>query len=1136
MYDHISQVFHSSVVMARRKETVSYGADDNRGGSFRMQRLAAQVERLQQQVDTLTQAFSMSIDLQHSLLQQLEDQTSQHSHKRLTEACPIFASTPATHTLPSRDVPNNHSSEHSLENNTQQSHPRPTPITHTANLTNLPGLVPTKFDGGKSIDPEEWLQSVSLYKSTLCLSDAQLFLELTRFFENEPRKWYCAMQPHLLSWSHFLDLFRQAFLPIDNEEKIWRTILDRVQAPNESLPTFVAHLVTEFKRLKQPPSEQEQIKIISRHVSDQFRLALHSAAPITLTELLLTAHKLHAALGPISFDRATATPLRRDLHCFKCLTPGVTTRNCDNCKKTKQAVSSDSCGAVTSALCQETPNNSGVSARPGGELGARSKKFQRAGDSREETEPRTRARPTEGAHTVSVVQADPMRSKSTPLSSMVVVNQVALKATLDTGASISAVHPSTLGKCGITEDVILPWTFSPLELADSKQCNPSGVVWLSVLLLGHMFTHRFAVIPELSCPILLGTDFMIQADVHIHPATGSVRLGDNAASAPDVLLEEFEQLEGHVACLSFKNNNPNLGQVVEQAALPTADKEKLASLLSDFSHLFEGKLGRTSLVEHTIDTGMAKPVCLPPYRASPAKRKIIEDQVDKMLGDGIIEPASGPWASPIVIVEKPGAEPRFCIDFRKINKATVKDSYPLPRVDDSLDFLARGRYISTLDLARGYWQVAVAADSKPKTAFVSHKGLYQFKVMPFGLSNAPATFQRLMNTVLAGLTHNCCMVYLDDIVVASPTFDQHLSDLGRVLRRLSNAGLSLKLAKCHFCTQKLLYLGYLVTREGIGPDEGKVAAINDFPTPKTVKNVRQFLGMTSYYRRFISGYARIAEPMIALMREDAPFVWSTECQESFDHLKQKLISAPVLVLPDFSKAFTVHTDACDVGLGAALTQTGENGHERAIAFASRTLHKVERPYSTSEKECLGVIWALEHFRPYIEGSSVTVVTDHNSLRWLMTRPTPSGRLARWCLRLQDFDFEVIHRPGSANLVPDALSRNPTSDAIESVDLLPPYATVASLNPRHQPPVILEDKKRLQQLQQADQVIAALHADLENGSCVDSSDFCVQDGIVYYVDKRTLCHLHPDKGLRFYVPEAMRGTLLKYFHDHPMAGD
>lgn len=239
-----------------------------------------------------------------------------------------------------------------------------------------------------------------------------------------------------------------------------------------------------------------------------------------------------------------------------------------------------------------------------------------------------------------------------------------------------------------------------------------------------------------------------------------------------------------------------------------------------------------------------------------------------MLQEGIIEPVSGPWASPVVIVPKQSGEPRFCVDYRALNKLTVKDSYPLPRIDESLDSLARGNLISTIDLARGYWQVTVAESSRPKTAFVSHCGLFQFRVLPFGLCNAPATFQRLMNTVLAGLVYKTCAIYLDDIVVASPTFQQHLTDLSEVLSRLESAGLSIKLSKCQFCRSELTFLGYNVSSKGIKPNEGKVKAITNFKAPTTVREVRQFLSLTSYYRRFIIDYARHAEPLFALTRVD----------------------------------------------------------------------------------------------------------------------------------------------------------------------------------------------------------------------------------------------------------------------------
>uniref|UniRef100_A0A3B3D9F3 ribonuclease H n=1 Tax=Oryzias melastigma TaxID=30732 RepID=A0A3B3D9F3_ORYME len=294
-----------------------------------------------------------------------------------------------------------------------------------------------------------------------------------------------------------------------------------------------------------------------------------------------------------------------------------------------------------------------------------------------------------------------------------------------------------------------------------------------------------------------------------------------------------------------------------------------------------------------------------------------------------------------------------------------------------------------------------------------------------------------MNNVLAGLIYKSCAVYLDDIVVASPTFEQHLFDLKDVLDRLKSAGLTLKLSKCQFCLSDLSFLGYRVSPSGIHPDPDKVRAVKEFVTPASVKQVRQFLCLTGYYRRFVQDYSKHAEPLFALTKKDAPFIWDKKCQTAVEFLKNCITSEPVLKLPDFSRPFYIHTDACDAGLGAALMQRDDEGRDTVVAYASRVLHISEKPYSTPEKECLTVIWALEYFRPYIEGLHVTIFTDHSSLRWLMSRPNPSGRLARWSLRLQDFDFNIIHKPGENNKVPDALSRNPLPAVDTPLDLLPP---------------------------------------------------------------------------------------------------
>ncbi len=397
---------------------------------------------------------------------------------------------------------------------------------------------------------------------------------------------------------------------------------------------------------------------------------------------------------------------------------------------------------------------------------------------------------------------------NTPFRVKVNISGQAVDATLDTGASLSAVQSVVVQNIPGGDTQIKPWSAPPIQLADGASCCPLGIIWLSLGFMGQRFYHRFAVLQSLSSPVILGMDFMLRSSIILHVPSRTVVLGDETASLEELYGADLIS-SPDLSCIGVDSSV--LSEKIEAASLNNKQKSKLTELLETFRGLFDGHLGHTSLIEHEINSGDAKPVHLAPYRTSPAKKELIESQIKDMLREGIIEPASGPWAAPVVIVPKQSGEPRFCVDYRALNKLTVKDSYPLPRIDESLDFLARGTFISTIDLARGYWQVAVAENWKPMTAFISHCGLFQFRVLAFGLCNAPATFQRLMNSVLAGLIYKSCAVYLDDIVVASPSFEQHLIDMREVLTRLESAGLSVKLEKCQFCRSELTFLRLLQT-------------------------------------------------------------------------------------------------------------------------------------------------------------------------------------------------------------------------------------------------------------------------------------------------------------------------------------
>jgi transposase InsO family protein len=437
----------------------------------------------------------------------------------------------------------------------------------------------------------------------------------------------------------------------------------------------------------------------------------------------------------------------------------------------------------------------------------------------------------------------------------------------------------------------------------------------------------------------------------------------------------------------------------------------------------EYELGLTDMVVHHIDTDSARPVRQQLRRFPPAHVEAISSHVDNMLRQGVIEPASSPWASNVVLVKKKDGTYRCCIDYRQLNTVTRKDAYPLPRIDSCLDAMAEAKWFSTFDLRSSYHQVRVNPEDSDKTAFICPRGMYKFKTMPFGLCNAGATFQRLMDIVMTGLHLEICLVYLDDIVVYSSTVAQHLERLEMVFSRLDHAGLKLKPEKCAFFRKSVAFLGHVISDQGIETDPAKVAAVAEWPIPTSVGEVRAFVGLASYYRRFVKGFANIASPLHALMRKNTRFHWSEDAQWSFDRLKSLLTSPPILAMPNDSGEFVLDTDACDNAIGAVLSQR-QDGVERVIAYASRSLDRRECNYCVTRKELLAVVHFLKYFKQYLLGRTFKVRTDHAALTWLRRTPDPIGQQGRWLEQMEEFNFTVEHRPGLRHGNADGLSRRP----------------------------------------------------------------------------------------------------------------
>ena len=425
--------------------------------------------------------------------------------------------------------------------------------------------------------------------------------------------------------------------------------------------------------------------------------------------------------------------------------------------------------------------------------------------------------------------------------------------------------------------------------------------------------------------------------------------------------------------------------------------------------------------------------------------------------------------------------------------------------------------------------------SKEKTAFVTQGGLFEFEVMPFGLCNALATFQRLMSTVLVGLVPETCLVYIDDIIVMGRSFEEHLTNLGKVLQRLREAGLKLKPQKCYFLKDRVEYLGHIVSAEGVGVDPRKTQAVREFPQPLNLKALRSLLGLASYYRRFIPKFSSVAAPLHALTRKNTQFVWTPTCQQAFDHLKQLMTDAPVLAYPDFEQPFLLETDASGTGLGAVLAQRQEEGSVRPVAYASRTLQNHEKNYGVTELEGLGVVWATKHFRPYLYGHPCDVYTDHEVLKALLNTPQPSGKLARWGLALQELDLTIHYRPGKKNANADALSRSPLLPAGDEPPVAYPFGIIGALAPVTTDPV--DPTPTLQQQQRSDPVLAVIRF-LEDGDlpidekrarelALTKSQYSILEGVLY--------HIEPDKTLRIIPAECQRRGLFEEVHAGKFGG-
>ncbi|CAK1597525.1 unnamed protein product [Parnassius mnemosyne] len=563
----------------------------------------------------------------------------------------------------------------------------------------------------------------------------------------------------------------------------------------------------------------------------------------------------------------------------------------------------------------------------------------------------------------------------------------------------------------------------------------------------------------------------------------------------------------------FNNHDPITPKCGNQ--LSDTHKRQIVELLEKYKDCFSTgmhDLGFTNVTEMEIHLKDSTPVVYRPYRLPHSERKLVQNMVGEMIEHGIVRESNSPYASPIVLVKKKSGEKRLCVDYRALNSRTKRDHYPLPRIDDLLDQLSGQSLFTSLDLASGYHQIAIAEQSREKTAFVTPDGQYEYNRVPFGLANAPAVFQRAIHKILNKTKIGYIVIYMDDILIPSKSFKEGLERLGEVLGILREAGLTLKMEKCNFFQERIDFLGFEINKDGIRPGAQKIEAVSRFPIPRNQHEVRRFLGLASFFRRFVKGFALIARPLTNLLKKDIPWKWGDAQTNSFETIKRFLTERPVLALYNPDAETQLHTDASKFGIAGILLQRKDSDPWRPVAYFSRQTLADEMKMHSFELETLAVISSLNKFRTYLIGIKFTIVTDCNALRSTFTKRDLIPRISRWWIQFLEFDCEIEYRPGERMSHVDALSRGPVSPPAEEINILDIMS------------VSTEDW--ISTVQSSDDEVKRIKDVLEDPETSKIAsiykDYTIKNGRVFRILK--------DGATRWMVPKGVRWQLLKINHD------
>lgn len=967
------------------------------------------------------------------------------------------------------------------------------------------------FAGTEEEDVNAFIDAVETFRDCANVSDENALRGLPMLLTGAAAKWYQGVKGEVADWVEAVAALRAAYGAAKPAPLIYRELFSKEQDEHTPTDIFVSNARALFSMLQEKPSETMQLDMIHGLLHRKIRKRVLREDVNTFEELLRRARTVERALKECEVKtdktkcaRETTVPNEKVQRCGKCRARGHDAAECR---------------AGVDRRAPPRVNGSVVKCYGCGAPGKIRSRCDTCNPPRTATTNTAAAEVTLNYLHIAMVEAEIERGNSRPLLPIGVYDRAGV-AFADSGAQTSIA-----GRKVYDYLLSLDAEFRPCKIkiafADGVlRDEDASTVTVPIKLAEKTVATDFIVLPKLRANrTLLGVDFLRKAGVVLDLSRHVWYFAEKPANTYNFAQDvTFANEEPPFSACAVEEPTYAL-RADEGATLTGNEKRRINELLHEYRDAFRSGGEPTDALEHSIDTGDHPPISVPPYRLPEFKKEFLRKEIDRLLEEGVIEECESPWSFPVVLVPKKDGDLRLCIDYRKLNAITKGDSYPLPRMEDILHSAKRAKFISTIDLQSGYWQVRVRESDRDKTCFVCPLGTYRFIRMPMGLKTAGNTFQRLMDRFRAGLGERTLAVYLDDLIVISETFEEHLSDLRAVFERLKLFKLRAKRDKCVFGSTSVRYLGHVISEEGIRTDPSKVDAILQMKPPRNVKEVMSFYQTCSWYRRFVPDFSEVARPLSGLTKKGAVWTWGPSQQHAFDTLKELLSSPPILRQADPNLPYTLRTDASCYALGAVLLQ-GEGTDERPIEYASRLLIPAETRYSTTEREALAVVWAVDKFRGYIEGARVTVATDHQALKWLLSLKSPTGRLARWALRLQSYDLKVTYTPGKSNVVADTLSRPPGYVAAEiggvSVEL---------------PRTTAEDIRR-EQLRDPEvkKIIDAFEADDDSRIRWADRGFVMLQGALYRQDPE----VETDEAQQV-VPSHLREQVMREYHDAPTAG-